>query len=408
MKTNYWLVLVLMAATVATAQTSTNALPPIPAPAMTPPPVVETPTKVPTNAPAKKAPAKKHHHKAATTKATATAEAKPKKVSFSEPSVTLTPGAAEVAAENLNVRGQAGLKGEVVLHLKKGDTVTILSEITLDKHKADEPAQWAKIALPTTTGVWVRTSFIDAATKTVTPKKLNLRAGPSEDYSVLGVIEHGTPVNEIGAKGEWSKIEAPTNAFAFVAAMYLKQEASGTLPVNPPPSTETTTTPEVASTLPPPTPTTLPESQPLVTTPAPVPAPAPAPETNPTQPAMAPVNPPVTMDTTTAPSVEDTNPPPPRVATHEGYVRHSTSLVAPTYYELFDPETEVVVDYLNSSTTNLNLSHYNGFKIIVTGEEGMTARWNDTPMLTVQRIYVVSTNLPPRPNYKSPRASTAH
>ena len=40
-------------------------------------------------------------------------------------------------------------RAEVVTHLKKGETVNdLLEQINLDKHKANEPAQWAKIALP--------------------------------------------------------------------------------------------------------------------------------------------------------------------------------------------------------------------------------------------------------------------
>jgi hypothetical protein len=40
----------------------------------------------------------------------------------------------------------------------------------------------------------------------------------------------------------------------------------------------------------------------------------------------------------------------------------------------------------------LNISRYNGYQIVVTGEEALDSRWKDTPMLTIQRIYVVSTN----------------
>lgn len=404
MKIHHWLISSLLTATVAAAQTSTNSLPPIPAPAPSVAPAPDTGTS--TNAPAKK-PVKKKHHKAAAKKTEPKAESK--KAEFTEPTVTLAPGTASVVVSNLNVRGQAGLKGEVLAHLHQDESVTVLSEITLDKHKADEPAQWAKIQLPSSADVWVKSSYIDAETKTVKAKKLNLRAGPSEEYSVLGVIEQGTPVNEVGAKGEWVKIEAPTNTFAFVAAIYLKQEASGTLAANPPPSTETQVTPIATTT------TALPETQPLVTT-VPPNQPAPAPVTTENNPGTtagtpgAPENNPTTAPVITpAPEVTDTNPPPPRVATHEGYVRASTSLVAPTYYELYDPGTQVTIDYLHSSTTNLNLSRYDGFKIIVTGEEGMVARWNDIPMMTVERIYLVSTNPPiqGRP-FKSPRASTSH
>ena len=56
-------------------------------------------------------------------------------------------------------------------------------------------------------------------------KKLNMRGGPGENYSVLGVIERGTAVNEITTKGDWMQIDPPASSYAFVAAMYLKQEA---------------------------------------------------------------------------------------------------------------------------------------------------------------------------------------
>jgi hypothetical protein len=89
---------------------------------------------------------------------------------------------------------------------------------------------------------------------------------------------------------------------------------------------------------------------------------------------------------------DDTNlpPPPPRIVTHEGSVRPSVSLVAPTYFELYDPAGNKAINYLYSPTTNLNLSRYNGMHITVTGEEGMDARWKDTPVLTIQKIYVLS------------------
>ena len=138
--------------------------------------------------------------------------------------VILVAGPATVAAEHVNLRGQAGLKGEVVGHAQKGDTVTVISEITLDKPKAGEPAQWAKIALPTGTKVWVDSKFIDITNNVVGVKKLNLRGGPGENYSVLGVIEKGAPITVVATKGDWTQIEPPASAFAFVAASYLKQE----------------------------------------------------------------------------------------------------------------------------------------------------------------------------------------
>jgi hypothetical protein len=92
-----------------------------------------------------------------------------------------------------------------------------------------------------------------------------------------------------------------------------------------------------------------------------------------------------------APDDNDTNlpPPPPRVVTHEGSVRHAVSFVAPTYFELYDPANDKAINYLYTTSTNLNLARYDGLHITVTGEESMDSRWKDTPVLTVQKIYVI-------------------
>ena len=58
--------------------------------------------------------------------------------------------------------------------------------------------------------------------------------------------------------------------------------------------------------------------------------------------------------------------------------------------------------------TNLDLSRYDGMRIIVTGEEGLDARWKDTPVLTIQSIQVISTNAVPHVIYRSPRQSQRH
>ena len=334
---NCWLTLGVMLALSAVAQDNTNTLPPIPAPSPTVAPAPSTPAPAVEPAPSV-APVKHKKHKAA-------APAK----AITEPTVALVPGPAEVAA-NINARGQAGLKGEVVAHLKKGDAVTVLGQINLDKHKASEPAQWAKIALPSSTHAWVKSSYIDATSKTVLPKKLNLRAGPGENFSVLGVIERGTAVNQISTKDDWMQIDPPANSYAFVAAMYLKQEA-----------------------------------------PAPAPAPTPVPE-------------PQTM--ATAPS--EPMAPPVRIVSHEGVVRGVVSPAAPTKYELYDPATDVNINYLYTTSKTLDLSRYVDMRIIVTGEEGLDPRWKDTPLINIQSIQVISVNAVPRIIVRSPRQSQGH
>jgi hypothetical protein len=190
----------------------------------------------------------------------------------------------------------------------------------------------------------------------------------------VGLLEKGTPIKEFSTKGNWTEIEAPADAYAFVAAMYLKQEGA-------PP-----TVPPVVSIAPPvvenaPTPVVLPEVPPVATTttdaPTTKPTPTPTPEVPPTP----------TPSTEAPPPAEE--PPPKRVIQHEGIVKGTWSIQAPTKFALVDAVSGKTVNYLYTSSTNLDLSLYKGRHIIVTGEEGLDERWKNTPVITIQRIQVV-------------------
>jgi len=360
------------------AQTVTNApaSPPIEAPAANPavtnPPATNTTT---TNAPTAKKAAKKKSEKKAV--------AKKKAAAAPLVTVPLNPGPAICEANNVNVRGQAKLKSEVVGKLTKGQQVTVLEEVQLKNSGPEEPSAWAKILLPTNTLVWINTSFIDPANKTVKPKKLNIRSGPGENYSVIGTLKQGDPVKDISTKGDWTQIEPPADAFAFVAAQFLKQgEAAPIVAANTPATT--TPTPEPA---PPTTTTTVTEPQ-IATSTDPVPVPA-AP---PTTPPPSTNEPPVTAEpstTTTNTPPEETEPPPKRIVQREGIVRGTFSIQAPTKYELISPDNRRTINYLSSDSPDLDLSRYKGLRIIITGEEGLDERWRNTPVITIQKIQVL-------------------
>lgn len=316
-----------------------------------------------TNAPAprKKSAAKKKSQKKSVAK---------KKDSGAElKTVPLVPGPASVDANHVNVRGQPKLKSEVVARLAKDQKVTVIEEITRKNSGPDEPSAWAKIALPSDVHVWVNSGFIDASNKTVKPKKLNVRSGPGENFSVLGRLQRGEAVNQVSAKGDWLELEAPTNAFAFVAAQYLKQEAAApAAPAEPAPVSATVTNEPAIAAAPTEAPGTPAAAEPAaITNAAPETAAAPATET----PAAAP------------------EPPPKRIVEREGIVRGTTSIQAPTHFELVSPESRRTIDYLYTTSPNLDLSRYKSLRIIVTGEEGLEERWGNTPVITIQKIQVV-------------------
>lgn len=364
MRKNLWLIFAAMISSSLLAQDATNKPAPIETPA--PAPAVTNAAPSAPAPPAKKTPAPAPK-KSAKKKAAAKQPAK-KAPAIELASVPLVAGPAVVVASNVNVRGQAKLKSEIVGRVNKGQSVTVLEEIILKKSGPDEPSAWAKILLPTNTYVWINSSFISASNKTVSPKKLNVRGGPGENYSVLGVLKRGDAIKEISTKNDWIQIEPPADAFAFVAAQYLKQEAAPavveTKPTEPPPVVASVTEPAVAA--PPPTepPTTSPVTTPAVTQ-AVTNAPEPAPE---------PVAP---------------EPPPKRIVQREGLVRGTFSIQAPTHFELISPETGRIINYLYTTSVNLDLMRYKGMRIVVTGEEGLDERWRNTPVITIQKIQVV-------------------
>ncbi|MEY2465634.1 MAG: hypothetical protein QOD03_155, partial [Verrucomicrobiota bacterium] len=92
---------------------------------------------------------------------------------------------------------------------------------------------------------------------------------------------------------------------------------------------------------------------------------------------------------TPAPEPVVEEPLPPRIVQREGLVRGTFSIQAPTPYELINTDNKRAINYLYTTSTNLDLSRYKGLHIIVTGEEGLDERWKNTPVITIQRIQVL-------------------
>ena len=330
---------------------ATNA--PAPAPAAPAPEVLPAPadTSATTNKPA----AKKAKKKAVVKKkAEKVAEPVVAPLPLNEPAVS--------KQSNVNVRAQAHINSEVVTRLKQGETVMVLEEITLKHPKTDEPAHWARIALPAETHVWINTAYLDGTNGTVKVAKLNIRSGAGENYSVIGTLLKGDTIKPLETKGDWTEIEAPTNAFGFVAAHLLTHKAP-TEPVTPAPVPTETVVQNTTPIAPPPTNTPIVTPQPVV------------PIVNPVIPAPL-----------AAPADE---PPPKRIVQREGIVGGTVSIQAPSHYELESLDDGRVMDYLYTTSTNVVLKKYKGRTVLVSGEEELDERWPNTPVITIQKIQVV-------------------
>jgi len=406
MKLNALLLSALMAATagpVLAQAPNPTAPPPVP-----PPPVSAEPAPTPAPAPSTETPAKKpahkHKPKAKAKHAAEESGAKTNNVIVLNPPVTAT-----VKCNVLDVRGQPSFVGEVIGHVKKGDSVTVVEEITHAHAHGGEPKQWSKIMIPTNVSVWVSGQFVNSESKEVRVKKVNLRGGPGENFSVVGGLEKGAVITEIERKSGWIKIEPPTNAFAYVASEYLEAGgpapavASAPPPQPPPPAPVVVTVPSpstpVVVNIPPPSP---PPSPVVVNTPQPpaatglaAPAPTAASQADqenaaahpaPPPPAPAPIPAPAPTagpGPTAIPGGPDEQSP--RVVTREGFVHRSYNIQAPTGYELHDIKTGELIEYLEAPPGS-KLKGFVGSRVRITGSEYLDERWQRTPILRIQTL----------------------
>jgi uncharacterized protein YgiM (DUF1202 family) len=355
---------------------------------------------------------------------------------------------ATINRNHINVRAAPSVNSEVVTRLQKGDKVIFLEEIPVEKPKKDEPAKWAAIKLPEGAKVFVFTGFLTEDHKVKSPR-LNLRAGPGENYSVLGRLERGAEVKEIRTTDQWMEIEAPESARAYVDASFIdrgKPEAGqeiaqaakpvleqkpivyeppskpvsaptqAIVPANQPPAKEpSTTAPPPTTVAETPKPTDTPK--PVKSEPDPTPAPTttvadtktvvPKPEENVSKPAGEVAAPgPVTAPSTSGPGDADTPrrvlPPvgpavvtpqtipvsEKRVVRREGEVRSTKfNIQAPTYFELVG-ERGRILNYISGEKAGFKLKDYKNLRVIVTGEEGLDPRYPDRPVIELETIEV--------------------
>ncbi|HEV8541203.1 MAG TPA: SH3 domain-containing protein [Verrucomicrobiae bacterium] len=322
---------------------------------------------------------------------------------------------ATVTESKINVRGQPSLVGEVITQLQKGDRVTVLEHIKTEKPKGDEPVNWAKIKLPANTPVWVFAPMTkDGA---VAASRLNLRAGPGENYSVIGRMQKGDKIKEIRKDGEWIEVEPPEGAYAFVDASLIKGAGTPAVaaaaptvaaapavpvvtrpqpqPIAPPPTAATPKpSSELATATIPTTPVPQPQATPAVTTFVRTPPPQETPITRPSTTIPPPETaatafPSVLPKVAAAPGPKPEQPLPKRVVRREGIIRATKSIQAPTWYELVHPETKTTIDFLNAEKLGIKLKEYKGQRVIVSGEEGVDSRWPNTPILELETLDVV-------------------
>ena len=333
-----------------------------------------------------------------------------------------------VSGDRVNVRARASLIGERVAQLRKGDKVTVLAKVTVAPPRKGEPTDWLKIAMPAAGQTWVHLSFVKEGK--VTAKKLNVRAGGSERFSIVGRLAKGNAVKEKRTAGDWIEIEHPASAYAYVAAKFIElgqaaeeaqsEETPEAKPAEVTETEEPKETPEakpaaeeVTEVKEPKEAKSEPEESNETTEPGDLPEPpAPevvvvdAPESGDAQ--KPPMGNPEDAEETKpepAPAVTDTKlpVPPPRIVTREGTIkrRFFRSPKAPSRFELLDDNGRTI-NYLYSSDSGplksakgedgepITFNHLMGMlrtrRVVLTGIEAVDPRWPSLPLLDVRTL----------------------
>ena len=333
-----------------------------------------------------------------------------------------------VSGDRVNIRARASLIGERVAQLRKGDKVTVLAKVTVAPPRKGEPTDWLKIAMPAAGQTWVHLSFVKEGK--VTAKKLNVRAGGSERFSIVGRLAKGDAVKEKRTAGDWIEIEHPAGAHAYVAAKFIElgqaaeeTKSEETPEAKPAEVTETEEPKETPEAKPAAEEVTEaeesegkpeaiaeakgePEESNETTEPGNMPEPPDAPESGDAQ--KLPMGNPEDAEEAKpepAPAVTDTKlpVPPPRIVTREGTIkrRFFRSPKAPSRFELLDDNGRTI-NYLYSSDsgplksakgedgepitfTNL-MGMLRNRRVILTGIEAVDPRWPSLPLLDVRTL----------------------
>ena len=284
-----------------------------------------------------------------------------------------------VKADRVNVRGVAGMAGEVITQLGKGESVTILEPVVVKAAKGD-PTNWFKISLPANTPLWVNAAFV-GTNQTVSAKRLNVRGGPGENFSVVARLEKGADLKVLRRENDWLEIQAPEGAAAYVVASFIEvtgKPASSEAPAKPAPiATPEAKTPPVAEIKPEPSPVVAQDTKPAIPQAAPVPEPAvPRPSVAPAPRVSAPAAP-MTPDGVQAVA---------RKVFREGIVRRDLHVNTPSYFNLEDRYSGEKIAFLIVNEQKIELWRYIGSRVILSGEEFLDDRWKRTPIIKIETL----------------------
>lgn len=158
------------------------------------------------------------------------------------------------AADRVNLRAKPAESAEVVGQAAKGEALVVRSR----------SRGWVEVVPPARLDLWVHEDFVKDGV--IAAQSVNVRAGAGMNFSIVGQLNAGQPVEVRGTLGEWARIKPPESCSLWVSESMVRPEAVPAPPTAAPP----TSVPERGHAAAAP----APERPPPVQPPAPAPEPA--------------------------------------------------------------------------------------------------------------------------------------
>lgn len=118
-----------------------------------------------------------------------------------------------ITADRVNLRAQPRLTAEVIAQAAYDDRL-VAREIG---------AEWVAVGAPASVDLWVMKPYVQVPQNTIGAQRVNVRAGPGINYTIVDTLSLGDPVEPRGEEmGDWIKIAPPPNACVWVSREYVE------------------------------------------------------------------------------------------------------------------------------------------------------------------------------------------
>ncbi|MEN7972769.1 MAG: SH3 domain-containing protein [Verrucomicrobiota bacterium] len=115
-----------------------------------------------------------------------------------------------VTGDRVSLRANPDINSELLERAMQGEELVFLGQTN----------GWVAVQAPESLDFWVSGQYV--VNGVVQPTKLNIRSGPSQNYSVVCVVNKGDSISLRGEFNDWLKIAPPAGSLVWISEDYVE------------------------------------------------------------------------------------------------------------------------------------------------------------------------------------------